>query len=160
MACHASRHAVLLLLAACVACGAGCSFFGHLAGDLEGAFGDTADVSCDRRYGASATPQPFCQEVAGTIAASQFASDCTNHLQGLYDKTLCPRDPTLLGGCRLDGSNQDGSHTTDWYYDVSALVEAGDEFNPTSLVHTADDVKAVCADPSRYSNPSATFVSP
>jgi hypothetical protein len=139
---------------------AGCSFFGHLAGDLEGAFGGTSDGSCDRRYGASATPQPFCQEITGTIAVSQFGSDCTNHLQGLYDKGPCPRDATVLGGCKLDKTNEDGSQTTDWYYDVSALIDAGETFNAASLVHSADDVRAVCADPTRYSSPSATFVEP
>ena len=153
-------HRLGLPLALVVAGLCGCSFFGHLAGDLEGAFGGTSDGACDRRYGASETPQPFCQEVVGTIAVSQFGTDCTNHLQGLYTKGQCPRDATLLGGCKLDKSNEDGSHTTDWYYDVDALIDAGETFNPGSLVHDASDVKAICSSPSHYSSPSATFVDP
>jgi len=156
----ARRPGLLLCLPLSLAGLAGCSFFGHLAGDLEGAFGGTSDGSCDRRYGASATPQPFCQEIASTIAVSQFGTDCTNHLQGLYTKSLCPRDATILGGCKLDGSNEDGSHTTDWYYDVSALMDAGEAFDPATLVHSADDVRAKCADPKQYSSPGATFVDP
>ena len=136
----------------------GCSVVGGFIGDIEGAIGTSSDGSCDRRYGASPNPQPFCQEIQKTIAVSHFGDDCTNHLQGLYAESLCPR-ADVIAGCEYDKTNDDGSHTIDWYYDVSALIDAGETFDPRSLVHTQDDVRALCADPSRYGD-GAYFVGP
>src|SRR4051794_39549613 len=104
-----------------------CSVLGNIAAAFAG-----SDSSCDRRYGKSQDPQPFCQELVDSVAGPDFRDDCDTHLQGKSNEDRCPRDHAI-GGCEIDKTNQDGSTVTDWYYDVSALVESGEPFRPESL---------------------------
>jgi hypothetical protein len=122
---------------------------------VGGAFG--ADSSCDRRFGASKEPAPFCQEIEDTVAGSEFREDCSTKLQGKAAEEGCPRDK-VLGGCRISKENDDGSVVTDWYYDVRDLVAAG-KIPESARVKSTEEVRVLCADPKRYED-GATFVPP
>ena len=69
----------------------------------------------------------------------------------------CPRD-RILAGCKLHKDNDDGSAVYDWYYDVTDLEDAAarDAAPDAGLLfqdppsRTKDDVKKLCADPTRY----------
>jgi hypothetical protein len=119
--------------------------------------GATATAHCDRRFVADGGQRSaFCQELVDTVAASQFADDCTKKFAATPGTGLCPR-AEIIAGCELDTTNEDGSHVWDWYYDVSAIVAdagelAGLDGGPTFADPVPEDVAAVslvCADPTR-----------
>lgn len=122
---------------------------------VGGAFG--SDSSCDRRFGASTEPAPFCQEIEDTVAGSEFRDDCSNKLKGKAQEGPCARE-RVIGGCRIHKENDDGSIVTDWYYDVSDLVAQG-KIPESARVKDADAVRALCADTKRY-DVGASFVPP
>ena len=143
--------AFLLLVAA------GCSTLGSIASEGVDFAGAKADAHCDRRFVTDGgTPAAFCQEVTATVAAAQFADDCRTKHEATAGPGLCPRD-RIIAGCKLKKLNDDESLVWDWYYDVSNLVaEAGVSGHDgggltfdTSL-HNVGEVKASCADPTRY----------
>ena len=152
----------------------GCSVVAGWYGSLGSFLGSNSTDSCDRRFGAK--PQPFCKEIDDTVAGSQFRDDCRKKFGALAQDAPCPR-AAVVGGCHLDQKNEDGSQVTDWYYDVSPLIgdagegDGGDGgegddggaseggFAPNDVGLTADDVRARCADPSRYQG-GAHFVAP
>jgi hypothetical protein len=110
--------------------------------------GATADAHCDRRFVTDGgRPSSFCQEIAGTVAATQFADDCRLKLLATPGPGLCPRE-RVIAGCKLDKKNRDDSLVWDWYYDVSG--DAGDGgFEPPTPRDTID-VSRTCADRLRY----------
>jgi hypothetical protein len=124
------------------------------AGDFGGA---TADAHCDRRIVTTGgQAEAFCQEVVATVAAAQFADDCRDKHQAAAAPGLCPRG-RVIAGCKLRKQTDDDSLVWDWYYDVSELVaeagpRSGPEGGPTfeTTPRTVDDVRQLCASPSRY----------
>ncbi len=115
--------------------------------------GASANAYCDRRYVTDGgTPSAFCQEVVGTLAASQFADDCRNNHEATTGPGLCPR-AEIIAGCKLNENNSDNSQVWDWYYDVASFPDAepdgGPYFAPPVATSVAS-VAALCADPTRY----------
>jgi hypothetical protein len=134
-------------------------FAGVLACKLPGSIAAAAaggDSSCDRRTGASETPQPFCQEILETVAGSRFREDCTQKLKGTAREDKCPRD-NVIAGCKVTITNDDGSEVIDWFYDVdkdpSSKVKAEDR------IRTREQVRAKCNEPGRYEG-GAVFIGP
>jgi hypothetical protein len=136
---------------------AGCDALGSVAiqaGDFAGA---KSDAHCDRRHVTDGgQPAAFCQEVIATVAASEFADDCRAKHEATAAPGPCPR-AKIIAGCKLHKSNQDDSQVFDWYYDVSdVLAEAGTHAGPDggatfdSVQRGVSDVRAACADPTRY----------
>lgn len=124
--------------------------------------GATADAHCDRRYVTDGgRPSSFCQEIVGTLAASQFSDDCRLKLLATPAPGLCPRQ-RVLAGCKLLKKNDDDSHVWDWYYDVSFAGDAGfvrpDLFEPPTP-RDAVEVSRTCADRLRYED-GAELVAP
>ena len=152
VATSARRAALALGVSACVV---GCSAVGWLGGTLGGLVGATSDDHCDRRYvDDGGSNGPFCQEITDTVAGGQFQDDCRNKFKASAGDGKCPRDG-IIAGCKNLQSNQDNSEVWDWFYDVSGLerdagFEAGTLF--PNAPKTVDDVKKLCADPSRYSD--------
>jgi hypothetical protein len=144
-----------LVLALSVA--AGCATLGSIAGEGVDFAGAKADAHCDRRFVTDGgQPAAFCQEVTATVAAAQFADDCRAKHEATAGPGLCPRE-NIIAGCKLLKKNDDDSLVWDWYYDVSELLaEAGPVAGPDggqtfdSVEHSVADVKAACADPTRY----------
>jgi len=123
---------------------AGCKVGGFVANTLGDVVGQTDDVACDRRTGSE--PAPFCQEVTDTVAVSQVKDDCITKFSAAGTEGKCPREK-IIAGCKIHKDNDDGSEVFDWYYDVSGeSPDAGFKDFP----RTADDVKALCEDPTRY----------
>ncbi len=94
----------------------------------------------------------FCQEVVGTLAASQFADDCRNNHQATTGPGLCPR-PEIIAGCKLNENNSDNSQVWDWYYDVASFPDEepdGAPYFAPPVASSVADVGTLCADPSRY----------
>jgi hypothetical protein len=130
-----------------------CSDVVSMIGDLSGS---TGDVYCDRRYvtpGKAKAPEAFCQEVIDTIAVSEISDDCRKKHAAKSNSGKCPRDH-VIGGCKLDKINEDGSKVWDWYYDVSGMAGGF-----KSAIRTKDQVRAVCADRHRYED-GASFADP
>ncbi|WP_394837795.1 hypothetical protein LVJ94_12865 [Pendulispora rubella] len=147
--------AMAILVMATASCRAG-GWVASVVGDVVGSKGD---VACDRRYGEGpeADPAGFCQEVIDTVAVSQVGDDCRDNQHAHSIEGRCPREG-IIGGCKLSITNDDGSEVYDWYYDVSDLERAKNtEFE--SSVKTVDEVRAKCADRSRYDE-GAEFVEP
>jgi hypothetical protein len=98
--------------------------------------------------------------VLDTVAQSQFESDCRDSHGASHGDGRCPRDH-IIAGCELHKNNDDGSKVYDWYYDVSDLEDAAahDAAPPFSdpPVTTKDEVKKLCADPTRYDE-GATYL--
>lgn len=136
---------------------AGCSAIGDVATDtaVEAAdFGGAkTDAHCDRRFvTAGGEPAAFCQEIVGTVAASEFADDCRAKHKAAADPGLCPRS-RIIAGCVLHKQTDDGSRIVDWYYDVSDLAaDTSPPFEtlPSDVAEDVADVERMCADPSRY----------
>ena len=63
--------------------------------------------------------------------------------------------PVLSG--EVSKVNDDGSEVYDWFYDVTALEADGGVFEEP--VRSKDDVRSLCADPTRYED-GADFVEP
>ncbi|WP_394848297.1 hypothetical protein LZC95_12650 [Pendulispora brunnea] len=147
---------MVILVMATASCRAG-GWVASVVGDVVGSKGD---VACDRRFadGPDGDPAGFCQEVIDTVAVSQVGDDCVDrHHARSLENSKCPREG-IIGGCKLSMTNDDGSEVYDWYYDVSDLERAKNtEFE--SSVKTVDEVKAKCADRSRYEE-GAEFVEP
>lgn len=116
--------------------------------------GATADAHCDRRLVTDGgRPSSFCQEIVGTLAATQFSDDCRGKLLATPGPGRCPRE-RVIAGCKLDKKNRDDSLVWDWYYDVSPAdggdggrLDAG--FEPPTPRDTLD-VSRTCADRQRY----------
>ncbi len=151
--------ALLLLAGGATACAAITSIAVSGA-DFGGA---TADAHCDRRFvTGDRSRSAFCQEVVDTVAASQFADDCTTNFGATPGTGLCAR-AQILAGCKLDATNKDGSQVWDWYYDVTPLIaDAGDLAGPDGgptfappVPHSIVDVAVLCADPTRYAGGAA-----
>ncbi len=138
---------------------AGCRAGGWVASVVGDVIGDKGNAACDRRYVSdpSAQPSAFCQEVIDTVASSQIEDDCTSKFHAKAFDGTCPRE-NVIGGCKYNQTNDDGSTVYDWYYDVSDLEKQGGHAFE-SHVDTADDVRAKCADPNRYEG-GAEFVEP
>jgi hypothetical protein len=130
-----------------------CNFVTSVAVQGADFGGASANAYCDRRYVSDGgTPSAFCQEIVGTLAASQFADDCRNNHQATTGPGLCPR-PGIVAGCKLNENNSDGSQVWDWYYDVSSFPDAGPDGAPYFAQPVATSVASValvCADRSRY----------
>jgi hypothetical protein len=149
------RLRLFLLLAALVvvAVATACSVVTSIA--VEGADfgGASANAYCDRRYVTDGgTPAAFCQEVVGTLAASQFADDCRNNHQATTGPGLCPR-PEIIAGCKLTENNSDDSQVWDWYYDVADFPDAeadGAPYFAPPVASSTSSVATICADPTRY----------
>jgi len=117
--------------------------------------GATADAHCDRRIVADGgRPSSFCQEIVGTLAASQFSDDCRLKLLATPGPGLCPREQ-VIAGCKLLKKNDDDSLVWDWYYDLSS-ADGGDggrvdaaAFEPPTP-RNALEVSRACADRARY----------
>lgn len=128
-------------------------------GDFAGA---KADAHCDRRFVTDGgQPAAFCQEIVGTVAASQFADDCRTRHHASAGPGACPREH-VLAGCKLLEKHDDDSIVWDWYYDVSDLVaDAGPEGAQAfdSRARSVEEVAAMCADRSRYES-GAELVKP
>jgi hypothetical protein len=136
----------------------GCRAGGCAAGAFGDLVGQTGDVACDRRYVVqNGEPAAFCQEVIDTVAISQVWDDCEDKHLARPVEGRCPRE-RVLGGCKVNRENDDGSQIYDWYY---AVDEPNDEHGTPyeSRVTSVDDVKAQCSDPTRYEN-GAEFVTP
>jgi hypothetical protein len=125
--------------------------------------GGAADAHCDRRFvtdgGLAAS---FCQEIAGTLVASQFADNCRDKHQAAAGPGLCPRSG-IIAGCKLDTKNADNSVVRDWYYDVSSIVAeagsgGGSTFDPP-VPTTIAEVGKTCADRVRYAD-GAELIAP
>jgi len=153
---HAARVGALLALLA--AGGTACDAITSVIVTGADFGGATADAHCDRRYVAEGgQASAFCQEVVGTVAASQFSDDCRNKFQATPGAGLCPRE-RIIAGCALDKKTDDGSKVWDWYYDVSDVLadagpDAGPDGGPTFAAPVPTDVSAVgavCADRTRY----------
>jgi hypothetical protein len=153
-----SPRSFFLLGAALAAAVAACDVITDIAVQGADFGGATADAHCDRRYALDGgQPQSFCQEIQGTVAASQFSDDCRGHLQSTPGTGLCPREH-LIAGCKLDKKTGDNSIVRDWYYDISSIIaeagaDAGPDGGPTFLQptpRTLADVAKACADPTRY----------
>ena len=135
------------------AVGVGCSAAGWIGGTLGGIIGATSDDHCDRRFvDDGGSNGPFCQEIVDTLAGSQFQDDCRKKFQAAAGDGKCDRT-LVIAGCKNLKANDDKSQVWDWYYDVSGIesdagLEAGALF--PNAPKTVDDVKALCADPSRY----------
>lgn len=116
--------------------------------------GATADAHCDRRFVSDGgRPSSFCQEIVGTLAATQFSDDCRDKLLATPGPGLCPRE-RILAGCKLDKKNRDDSLVWDWYYDVTGpTADGGDAgvvtFEPPTP-RDALEVGRTCADRARY----------
>jgi hypothetical protein len=141
----------LILLSGCKAAGCIANAFGDVAGD-------TGDVACDRRIVSEGEAEPFCQEVIDTVAGANIKDDCFAKHHAHYDDGRCPREK-VVGGCKYLKVNDDGSEVYDWFYDVSAEVDAGKKFVFDAVPLTKDDVKKRCADPKRYES-GAIFLEP
>jgi hypothetical protein len=136
---------------------AGCSTLGSIASEGVDFAGAKADAHCDRRFvtdGGQAAA--FCQEIVSTVAAAEFSDDCRVKHLATAGAGLCPRE-RAIAGCKLHKKNDDDSLAWDWYYDVSDVLadagpHAGPEGGPTfdTQLHDVAEVKAACADPSRY----------
>lgn len=161
----ARRGLAPFALLALLALASGCKVGGCAANVLGDVVGQTGDVYCDRRFVDSPTkrPAPFCQEVIDTIAVGEIEDDCREKHAARASEGKCPR-ANIIAGCKLHKDNDDGSEVWDWYYDVSDLEdasaqdadsEAGPLFNDP--VRTKEEVKDLCADPTRYQE-GATFV--
>ena len=123
--------------------------------------GATADAHCDRRFVTDGgKPSSFCQEIVGTLAATQFSDDCRGKLLATPGPGLCPRE-RIIAGCKLDKKNRDDSLVWDWYYDVTD-TDGGDAgatvFEPPTPRDTLD-VSRTCADRVRYED-GAELVQP
>jgi hypothetical protein len=133
--------------------GVACDFVNSVAVQGADFGGATADAHCDRRLALDGgQPSSFCQDIQGTVAASQFADDCRLHLLATPGTGLCPR-AGIIAGCKLDEKNGDGSIVHDWYYQVSDEVDGGADAeapfaDPVPL--DVAQVAQVCADRSRY----------
>lgn len=134
----------------------GCTAIGGIFGGVTGETATSSDDSCDRR--AAPTPQPFCQEILGTIAGAPFQQDCVDKFQARSAPTTCPREK-VVGGCEYDTVFEDGSRVIDWFYDVSSWDGGADAFAPADRQLTVAQVMAKCSDPSRY-DAGAQFVDP
>ena len=128
--------------------------------------GATADAHCDRRFVTDGgRPSSFCQEIVGTVAASQFSDDCRLKLEATPGPGLCPRE-RVLAGCKLQKKNDDDSHVWDWYYDVTRAADAGADaafvnpalFEPPTPRDSLD-VSRTCADRLRYED-GAEYATP
>jgi hypothetical protein len=150
----------ILLLASATAPVVACDTVASIAAKGADFGGATADAHCDRRDvldGGQASA--FCQEVTGTVAASQFSDDCRIKHAAVAGPGLCPR-AAIIAGCKLEAQNDDGSLVWDWYYDVSAAIaeagaEAGIDGGPTfadPVAHSVNDVARICADRTRYAD--------
>lgn len=133
-----------------------CSAFAGVFGGVGVGGATDPDNSCDRRFGAK--PEPFCQEITNTLVGLQFKEDCVTKFSAKAESTVCPR-ADVVGGCRIDKINEDGSRVTDWFYDVTNFDGGADAFLPSARHLTAADVKPKCADRKRYEN-GAHFVDP
>jgi hypothetical protein len=150
----------ILLMATGVAL-SGCRIGGCAAAALGDVVGETGDAHCDRRYVTPGhEPASFCQEVIDTVAQSQFESDCRDSHGASQGDGRCPRD-RIIAGCELHKDNDDGSKIYDWYYDVSDLEDAAAHDAapafPDPPVTTKDEIKKLCADPTRYDE-GATYL--
>lgn len=141
---------VIALWASCFACNAVTS------AALEGVdfAGAKADAHCDRRFVEDGgTPAPFCQEIANTVAATEFADDCRSKHHAAAGPGPCPRE-RIIAGCKLLEHHGDDSIVWDWYYDVSDIIaDSGSTNRPLfedGRPLTERDVAATCADTSRY----------
>jgi hypothetical protein len=149
-----SGRALLLLVAplGLLACTAITGVFGTVSGDTLTA----SDNSCDRRV--APKPEPFCQEIVGTLVGAQFQEDCVSRFSAKAEAALCPRE-SVIGGCRVDKVFDDGSRVTDWFYDLSQLDGGTDAFAPPARHLTVAEVQALCSDRTRYED-GAHFVMP
>lgn len=149
-----ARAALSLTVVAALLAGAtpACSVVGGIAGGLAG-----GDSSCDRRYGESDSPQPFCQEILDTVAGSRFREDCDQKLKGKSGEDVCPREH-VIAGCKVNKKNDDGSEVVDWFYDVDA-DNPPSKVKPSDRIHTKEQVKAKCNEPGRYEE-GATYQEP
>ena len=145
----------LLGLAAAGALASACDAITSVATTGADFGGATADAHCDRRTVTDGgRPSSFCQEIVGTLAATQFADDCRLKLLATPGPGLCPRE-NVIAGCKLLKKNDDSSLVWDWYYDVTD-TDAGDAGGVKPLVYeppTPRDTSAVastCADHARY----------
>jgi hypothetical protein len=132
---------------------------GALACKLPGSIAAAAaggDSSCDRRSGASESPQPFCQEILETVAGSRFREDCTQKLKGTAREDKCPRD-NVIAGCKVTITNDDGSEIIDWFYDVDN--DPNSKVKTEDRIRTREQVRAKCNEPGRYEG-GATFIDP
>ncbi len=148
----------LFVALAVIAAGAGCRAGGCVAATLGDVVGATGDAFCDRRHmPLDREPGSFCQEIVDTLATSQFQDDCREKHSARAEEGRCPREQAL-GGCKLSKVNDDGSEVIDWFYDVSAFErDGGMPF--VDPARTTEEVKLLCADPTRYEEGS-TFVLP
>lgn len=116
--------------------------------------GATADAHCDRRVVTDGgRPSSFCQEVVGTLAATQFSDDCRDKLLATPGPGRCPRE-RIIAGCKLEKKNRDDSLVWDWYYDVSATDGgdggvSADAFEPPTP-RDIPEVGRTCANRARY----------
>lgn len=141
-----------------IALGCACRAGGCAANVLGDVVGETGDAHCDRRFvsGPDKPAASFCQEIIDTIALSQFQDDCREKHAAISGEGRCARDK-VLGGCKLQKENDDGSEVYDWFYDVTDLEADGGTFEDP--VRTVEDVKRLCADRQRYEE-GATFQPP
>ena len=137
---------------------AGCRAGGCVVASFADLVGETDDVACDRRYVTEeGSPSAFCQEIIDTIAMPQIWDDCRQRHHARAIEGRCPRE-RIVAGCKVSRVNDDGSQVYDWYYDVE---EEDDESGLPyeSRVTSADEVRAKCADRTRYES-GAEFVEP
>lgn len=114
-----------------------------------------ADSRCDRRYGTSSNPEPFCQELLRTVAGKKFRDDCRANLRGLPDEGTCPREK-IIAGCKSLERHDDDSVTIDWFYDVSGTdIPIPKERH----IKGESDVRTLCSDRTRYAD-GAVFLRP
>jgi hypothetical protein len=144
-----AKRVRILILVSIVA--VACKLPGTLAAAAAG-----GDSSCDRRSGASDSPQPFCQEILETVAGSRFREDCTQKLKGTAREDKCPRD-NVIAGCKVTITNDDGSEIIDWFYNVDK--DPNSKVKAEDRIRTRDQVRAKCNQPGLYEG-GATFVEP
>ncbi len=126
-------HVRLSFCAVLLVAVSGCKVGGCAANVLGDVVGETDDVSCDRRYGKD--------------RREKHAARTT--------ESKCPREH-IIAGCKIHKDNDDGSEVWDWYYDVSDLEDAGSKDAASDgpifadPITTKEQVKALCADPTRY----------
>jgi hypothetical protein len=124
--------------------------------------GGTADAHCDRRFVTDGgQPASFCQEIAGTLVASQFADNCRAKHQAAAGPGLCMRSG-IIAGCKLDTKTADNSIVRDWYYDISSMVAEAGPSGPTfdpPVPTTVAEVGKTCADRVRYED-GAELIAP
>lgn len=144
----------------------GCAALGDIAVEGVDFAGAKADANCDRRFVTEGgQPAAFCQEIVATVAAAEFTDDCRAKHKATAGAGLCPRS-RIIAGCKILEKHDDDSVATDWYYEVSdVLAEAGPRAGPDggptfdSQPHSAAEVRATCADKTRYED-GAEFVMP